>query len=76
MPEFKVTREAYFVTEPLVLTTELKSLTHYCVNPTLQPNLFTFQDRVNCTTEFVKIPPSGDFIDSVSSFPALFNHIT
>jgi len=42
MPEFKVTREAYFLTEPLVLSSEFKTLTHFCVNPTLQPNLFIF----------------------------------
>jgi hypothetical protein len=76
MPEFNVTREAYFTTEPLVLTPEHKTMTHYCVNPTLQSNLFVFQDRTNNSTEFVKIPPSGDFIESVSSFPAIFNHVT
>lgn len=76
MPEFKVTREAYFVTEPLILSTELKTLTNYCVNTTLQSNLFVFQDRTNVTTEFVKIPASGDSIEAVSSFSALFNHIT
>ncbi len=35
MPEFKVTREAYFNAEPLVLSPEFKTLTHYCVNLTL-----------------------------------------
>ena len=47
MPEFKVTREAHFQTEPLILTPEFKTLTNYCVNPTLQSNLFIFQDRTN-----------------------------
>ena len=35
MPEFKVTREAYFNAEPLVLSPEFKTLTHFCVNLTL-----------------------------------------
>jgi len=42
MPEFKVTREAHFKAEPLVLNPELKNFTHFVVNPTMQSNLFVF----------------------------------
>jgi len=42
MPEFKVTREAYFIATPIVLTPEFKTLTNYCVNTSLQDNLFVF----------------------------------
>ena len=76
MPEFKVSREAHFKAEPLVLNPELKNFTNYVSNMTLQPNLFVFQDLTNSTTEFVRIPASGEIIESISSFPVLFNHVT
>ena len=76
MPEFKVSREACFNTEPIVLNPELKEFTHFVTNLTLQPNLYCFQDRNNNTTEFVKVSPNGDSIQAVASFPVLFSHVT
>jgi hypothetical protein len=40
MPEFKVTREAFFRAEPLVLNPELKNFTDFVINPTLSNGLY------------------------------------
>lgn len=76
IPEFKVHREAGFGLEPMVLNTEIKNFTDLVTNMTLQPNLFVFIDQVNTSTEFIKIPATGDSIEAIASFPVIFNHVT
>jgi hypothetical protein len=57
MPEFKLSREALFKAEPTCMNCELKGLTKYMHNTSLQPNLYVFVNENDKFTEFVSIQP-------------------
>jgi hypothetical protein len=57
MPEFKLSREALFKAEPTCMNCELKGLTKYMHNTSLQPNLYVFVNENDKITEFVSIQP-------------------
>ncbi len=53
---------------------ELKGLTKYLSNGSLQANIYCFANEDEKITEFVKI--AGDKIEPLAQFPVLFSHVT
>ena len=60
IPELRVSRESCYKIEPMCFNAEIKGLTHFVTNLTLQPNLYCLQDRQNNTTEFLKVTTHGE----------------
>jgi hypothetical protein len=48
------------------MNTELKSLSKYAYNTTLQPNLYIFHNEIEKLTEFVTISATGDKIEPLA----------
>ena len=76
MPEFKTSREANFRAVQISQCDELKGLSKYQFNGSLQANLYIFENDSEKCTEFVKMSPSGDKIEPMAQFPVIFSHVT